>query len=105
LGQLERGRARRAERGRQGRRAAAARDAELGTARGARVLHAPGHQGAQPDRPRCRDAPRAARRREGLPARARQKLEMITDSQIFFALMIALTAAILAIGLGRQLYV
>jgi len=30
---------------------------------------------------------------------------MITDSQIFIALMIALTAAILAIGLGRQLYV
>jgi photosystem I reaction center subunit XII len=30
---------------------------------------------------------------------------MITDSQIFFALMIALVAAILAIGLGRQLYV
>ena len=34
------------------------------------------------------------------------KLEnMITDSQIFTALMVALTAAILAIGLGRQLYV
>ena len=31
--------------------------------------------------------------------------KMITDSQIFTALMIALTAAILAIGLGRQLYV
>jgi photosystem I reaction center subunit XII len=30
---------------------------------------------------------------------------MITDSQIFTALMVALTAAILAIGLGRQLYV
>lgn len=30
---------------------------------------------------------------------------MITDGQIFIALMIALTAAILAIGLGRQLYV
>lgn len=30
---------------------------------------------------------------------------MITDSQIFFALMVALLAAILAIGLGRQLYV
>lgn len=30
---------------------------------------------------------------------------MITDSQIFTALCIALTAAILAIGLGRQLYV
>jgi photosystem I reaction center subunit XII len=30
---------------------------------------------------------------------------MITDSQIFVALMIAGTAAILAIGLGRQLYV
>jgi photosystem I reaction center subunit XII len=27
------------------------------------------------------------------------------DSQIFTALMVALTAAILAIGLGRQLYV
>ena len=32
-------------------------------------------------------------------------LEMITDIQIFTALVIALTAAILAIGLGRQLYV
>ena len=31
--------------------------------------------------------------------------QMITDSQIFTALMVALTAAILAIGLGRQLYV
>jgi len=30
---------------------------------------------------------------------------MITDSQIFIALIIALTAAIFAIGLGRQLYV
>jgi len=30
---------------------------------------------------------------------------MITDSQIFIALIVALTAAILAIGLGRQLYV
>ncbi len=30
---------------------------------------------------------------------------MITDSQIFLALTIALTAAIFAIGLGRQLYV
>ena len=30
---------------------------------------------------------------------------MITDGQIFFALMIALVAAVLAIGLGRQLYV
>jgi photosystem I reaction center subunit XII len=30
---------------------------------------------------------------------------MITDIQIFTALMVALTAAILAIGLGRQLYV
>jgi photosystem I reaction center subunit XII len=30
---------------------------------------------------------------------------MITDFQIFAALMVALTAAILAIGLGRQLYV
>mgnify|MGYP000290505234 CR=1 FL=1 len=30
---------------------------------------------------------------------------MITDSQIFFALGIALIAAVLAIGLGRQLYV
>ena len=30
---------------------------------------------------------------------------MITDSQIFLALMIALTAAVFAIGLGRQLYV
>ena len=30
---------------------------------------------------------------------------MITDIQIFTALVIALTAAILAIGLGRQLYV
>jgi photosystem I reaction center subunit XII len=30
---------------------------------------------------------------------------MITDSQIFTALMVALVAAILAIGLGRQLYV
>jgi photosystem I reaction center subunit XII len=29
---------------------------------------------------------------------------MITDGQIFFALTIALTAAIFAIGLGRQLY-
>jgi len=29
---------------------------------------------------------------------------MITDIQIFTALMVALTAAILAIGLGRQLY-
>ena len=28
---------------------------------------------------------------------------MITDIQIFTALMVALTAAILAIGLGRQL--
>jgi|TARA_B110001452_G_scaffold22805_1_gene18200 photosystem I reaction center subunit XII len=34
-----------------------------------------------------------------------KKLEMITDSQIFLALMVALLAAILAIGLGRQLYV
>tara|TARA_B100000475_G_scaffold198208_1_gene178425 strand:- start:486 stop:716 length:231 start_codon:yes stop_codon:yes gene_type:complete len=31
--------------------------------------------------------------------------QMITDSQIFTALMVALTAAILAIGLGRQLYI
>ena len=31
--------------------------------------------------------------------------KMITDSQIFTALMVALVAAILAIGLGRQLYV
>jgi photosystem I reaction center subunit XII len=30
---------------------------------------------------------------------------MITDLQIFTALLVALTAAILAIGLGRQLYV
>jgi len=30
---------------------------------------------------------------------------MVTDFQIFAALMVALTAAILAIGLGRQLYV
>jgi photosystem I reaction center subunit XII len=30
---------------------------------------------------------------------------MITDSQIFIALAIALVAAIMAIGLGRQLYV
>jgi len=30
---------------------------------------------------------------------------MISDFQIFGALMIALTAAILAIGLGRQLYI
>jgi photosystem I reaction center subunit XII len=30
---------------------------------------------------------------------------MITDSQIFIALMVAGTASILAIGLGRQLYV
>jgi len=30
---------------------------------------------------------------------------MLTDSQIFTALIVALTAAILAIGLGRQLYV
>jgi photosystem I reaction center subunit XII len=30
---------------------------------------------------------------------------MITDTQIFVALMIALVAAIFAIGLGRQLYV
>jgi len=30
---------------------------------------------------------------------------MLTDGQIFFALLIALTAAIFAIGLGRQLYV
>lgn len=33
------------------------------------------------------------------------KNKMITDSQIFTALMVALTAAILAIGLGRQLYI
>jgi photosystem I reaction center subunit XII len=30
---------------------------------------------------------------------------MITDSQIFIALMIAAVAAVLAIGLGRSLYV
>lgn len=30
---------------------------------------------------------------------------MITDGQIFLALTVALTAAIFAIGLGRQLYV
>lgn len=30
---------------------------------------------------------------------------MLTDSSIFFALGIALIAAIMAIGLGRQLYV
>jgi len=30
---------------------------------------------------------------------------MITDLQVFTALMVALTAAILAIGLGRQLYI
>jgi photosystem I reaction center subunit XII len=30
---------------------------------------------------------------------------MITDGQVFFALGIALIAAIFAIGLGRQLYV
>lgn len=30
---------------------------------------------------------------------------MITDSQIFIALAIALTTAVLAINLGRQLYV
>jgi len=30
---------------------------------------------------------------------------MVTDFQIFAALTVALTAAILAIGLGRQLYV
>jgi len=30
---------------------------------------------------------------------------MITDYQVFTALIVALTAAILAIGLGRQLYV
>ena len=30
---------------------------------------------------------------------------MLTDSQVFTALVFALTAAILAIGLGRQLYV
>ena len=30
---------------------------------------------------------------------------MITDSQIFLALGVALIAAIFAIGLGRQLYV
>jgi len=30
---------------------------------------------------------------------------MVTDSQIFLALAVALVAAILAIGLGRQLYV
>jgi photosystem I reaction center subunit XII len=30
---------------------------------------------------------------------------MITDSQIFFALMIALTAAVFAIRLGRELYI
>jgi photosystem I reaction center subunit XII len=30
---------------------------------------------------------------------------MITDSQIFIALMVAGTAGILAIGLGRQLYI
>jgi len=32
-------------------------------------------------------------------------VKMITDIQIFLALMVALTAAILAIGLGRQLYI
>jgi photosystem I reaction center subunit XII len=30
---------------------------------------------------------------------------MITDGQIFIALMIALTAAIFAIRLGRELYI
>jgi photosystem I reaction center subunit XII len=30
---------------------------------------------------------------------------MLTDSQIFLALAIALVAAIFAIGLGRELYV
>ena len=30
---------------------------------------------------------------------------MLIDGQIFFALLIALTAAIFVIGLGRQLYV
>ena len=30
---------------------------------------------------------------------------MITDAQIFFALGIALIAAVFAIGLGRQLYI
>lgn len=30
---------------------------------------------------------------------------MVTDSQIFIALLVALTAAVLAINLGRQLYV
>ena len=37
--------------------------------------------------------------------RSNKKKYMVTDSQIFTALMVALTAAILAIGLGRQLYV
>ena len=37
--------------------------------------------------------------------RSYQKSKMITDSQIFLALMIAAVAAVLAIGLGRQLYV